>query len=163
MNARNETITLPISAVLRHTPAATLAQALLDQLTNGHDGAASLPGTTPLPPIGAEWNGGLYAGLSIADNVPVALVLLPGDENLNWSDAQAWAEKQGGVLPSRFDHLVLLKNLKNQFKPEWYWSDEHFASYDGYAWIQSFLNGFQFYYRKSDNYRARAVRRLVIQ
>ena len=93
----------------------------------------------------------------------MALVLLLGDESLNWKDAVAWAEKQGGVLPSRIDQLVLWKNVKDQFKGEWYWSGEQYAPSYVSAWCQLFNYRTQTNYRKNDFYRARAVRRLTIQ
>lgn len=129
-------------------------------------GSAPAPCKSPvlhLPDIGAQWEGGIYAGLTIHDNQPMALVLLLGDESLNWKDAVAWAEKQGGVLPSRIDQLVLWKNVKDQFKGEWYWSGEQYAPDDDYAWCQHFCNGGQYGDRKGSLFRARAVRRLTIQ
>jgi hypothetical protein len=81
----------------------------------------------------------------------VHLVLLHGEaEDVNWKDAIAWAEKAGGVLPSRIDHLVLFKNLRDQFKKDgWYWSSEEHAEYSDYAWVQYFgYGGYQDYGRK---------------
>lgn len=155
-----ETISLPVADVLRQASSQTLAQELLARLSNGHPAPAS---SADLPPIGTERNGEIYAGLSIADNQPVALWLLPGDEKLNWKDAVARAEKQGGVLPSRIDQLVLLKNLKQHFKEDWYWSGETHPSDAGSAWGQIFTDGCQDFYRKDYYFRARAVRRSVIQ
>ena len=123
----------------------------------------ALPVNTALPAIGADWNGGKYAGLSIEDNRPVALVLLAGDEgDLTWDKAVAWAEKQGGVLPSRIDQIVLFRNLKSEFKAECYWSGEQRASGSACAWGQDFSFGGQGYWRKDDETRARAVRRYPI-
>ena len=115
-----------------------------------------------LPKIGDQWEGGIYAGLTIYDNQPMALVLLPGDESLNWKDAVTWAEKQGGTLPSRIDQLVLWKNVKDQFKGEGYWSGEQCAPNDASAWCQNFGYGYQDGCRKDHDFRARAVRRLPI-
>jgi hypothetical protein len=162
MNQPVEMIALPAAELLRGVPAQTLCRALLDQLTNGRTVTAPLAGDEKLPRIGAEWNGGIYAGLSIADNAPIALVLLPGDEKLNWNEAVAWAEKQGDILPSRFDQLVLFKNLKSQFQETWYWSGEQYASDADYAWYQGFAGGYQSLYHKSYSLRARAVRRVKI-
>lgn len=115
-----------------------------------------------LMPIGSAWNEGIYAGRSIFNNETVVLLLLPGDKRLNWNEAQAWAEEQGGVLPSRFDQLVLFKNLKGQFQPDWYWSDEQYASTADFAWVQSFDDGAQDTNLKPTIYGARAVRRLPL-
>jgi len=124
--------------------------------------APAATGDAVLPKIGAEWNGGIYAGLSIYNNAPVALVLLPGDEKLDWKAAGVWTEKQGGVLPSRFDHLVLFQNLRGQFKEEAYWSATPYAGDESYAWFQLFFNGHQFTTHKGNQLRARAVRRVKI-
>ncbi len=112
--------------------------------------------------IGAEWNGGLYAGLTLVDNDPAELVLLPEEFKGKWDDAVKWAEQKGGVLPSRIDQLVLLKNLKAEFKPEWYWSGEQHASGASGAWLQDFVDGYQYGVHKDYEGRARAVRRLKI-
>jgi len=116
-----------------------------------------------LPKIGAAWRGGIYAGLSLENERPVGLVLLPGDlDDAPWEDAVSWAGKQGGVLPSRIDQLVLLHNLKDEFKPNWYWSGTPNAGDESYAWYQYFNTGFQYYHHKDDKLRARAVRRVAI-
>ncbi|MCR4331887.1 MAG: DUF1566 domain-containing protein [Sulfuricaulis sp.] len=115
-----------------------------------------------LPAIGAAYGGGLYAGLTLLDNRAHALVLLPGDDELNWKDALAWAERQGGVLPSRVDALVLWQNLPGEFRKEAYWTDTQHAAYSDYAWFQHFGGGTQDFYGISSKLRARAVRRLKI-
>lgn len=122
--------------------------------------AASISG---LPAVGTEVNGEIYAGLTIHDNQPMALWLLPGDEKLNWTDAVAWAKKQAGVLPSRFDQLVLFKNVRDRFQQAWYWSGEQYEPGSVYAWGQDFNGGYQSCSGKGYDYRARAVRRSVIQ
>jgi len=48
------------------------------------------------------------------------------------------------------------------FEDAWYWTSTQCAPDDDYAWAQDFLNGFQSNYRKDDDFRARAVRRLPI-
>ena len=47
------------------------------------------------------------------------------------------------------------------FEDEWYWSSSQFSAY--YAWLQYFIDGTQYGDGKSDEFRARAVRRLIIQ
>lgn len=117
-----------------------------------------------LPDIGAPLENGIYAGLSLNAEQPVALVLLPGElDSTKWNDAVAWAEKQGGVLPSRIDQLVLIKNLKSEFKEAYYWSGEEYAPDPHSAWLQNFSDGYQGAGHKDGNYRARAVRRIVIK
>lgn len=111
-----------------------------------------------------ERPGEKYAGITIHDGKPAHLYLLPGEiESATWKDAMAWAAKQGGELPSRIDHLVLLKNLKPEFKKTCHWSSEDHADDSAYAWDQSFFNGGQDYWHKDNKYRARAVRRVPIQ
>lgn len=144
-----------------------LCQSMFDMVVNGKAHAATAVPLTAaradLPAIGAEYQGGIYAGLTIHDNQPAALILLPGDEKMTWSDGVAWAEKKGSALPSRFDQLVLFKNLKKEFQDAWYWSGEQYASGSGCAWGQGFPYGYQFNYHESVTYRVRAVRRSVIQ
>ena len=113
-------------------------------------------------PIGAAYHGGLYAGLTIYDDEPHALVLLPGEFKGDWKTSLDWADKEEGALPSRFDALVLFKNLKAEFKPEWYWTGEPYASAASYAWLQDFYDGSQLYYHVDSYYRARAVRRIKL-
>ena len=104
------------------------------------------PAPAPLPAIGEPYQGGIYAGLTLLDNRVKALVLLlPGDEELNWKDAIAWAEKQGGVLPSRVDALILWQNLPNEFKKEAHWTGTQHAANSDYAWYQHFDYGYQSY------------------
>ena len=138
----------------------TFAETVLGKALTG----AALPAAaSTLPAIGAAWEGGIYAGLSIHENHAVALVLLPGDEDLPWDAARSWATKQGGTLPSRIDQLVLFQNLKVQFKEAAYWSCTPFAGDASYAWCQGFGSGYQGTGLKANELRARAVRRLTIQ
>jgi hypothetical protein len=107
-----------------------------------------------------------YAGLIIGqDGQPsYHLVLLPGElESANWNDAVQWAGEQEGKLPDRREQSLLYANLKDQFKPEWYWSSQDHESVSGYAWCQYFYHGGQSYDHKCSELRARAVRRLIIE
>ena len=126
---------------------------------------------TSLPAIGTAWasfdqtrgaHSGIYAGLSLENERPVALVLLPEEIEANWKDATAWADEQDGDLPSRIDQRVLFKNLKSEFKTEAYWSCEPYAGAESYAWYQYFGYGRQDFNPKHDELRARAVRRVAI-
>src|SRR3990172_1396299 len=106
-----------------------------------------------------------YAGIILGkDGEPDHhLILLAGEaESVNWAQAKDFAAKAGGELPTRREQSLLFANLKEQFQPRWYWSGEQHASYSGYAWVQYFSDGDQDGYLKSNDYRARAVRRLVI-
>lgn len=107
-------------------------------------------------------DGERYAGLALKhDGTPSHhLILLPGEgQDLQWSAAVEWAEKAGGALPTRQEQALLYANLKDQFKPEWYWSGEQ---HDGsFAWCQTFGYGDQDDDPKILELRARAVRRLA--
>lgn len=109
--------------------------------------------------------GETYAGLILGkDGQPdYHLVLLPGQqESINWEDAQKWAESVGGAIPDRRESSLLFANCKEHFKPAWYWSCEHYAHYDAYAWLQDFNYGFQDITRESFQLRACAVRRIYL-
>lgn len=152
-----DSISIPI-------PRSVIAGIILDRLDGilGPAAAAEVVGGTPA--IGAALGRGIYAGMTIHEEKPYALILLPGEaESVNWKDAIEWAKQQGGELPSRFDQLVLFKNLKREFKDAWYWSGASSAQDDVYAWSQGFYFGNQGSTHKSYSFRARAVRRLVIE
>ena len=91
------------------------------------------------------------------------LILLPGEaDSIDWPDANEWAAEQGGELPSRREQALLYANLKEQFKPEWYWSGEQHEN-KSYAWYLNFSYGDQDTSYTDDRLRARCVRRLVIE
>lgn len=92
-----------------------------------------------------------------------ALILLPGEiEDVNWKKANEWAASQGGELPDRVEGALLFATLKDEFKPEAYWTREQHAGYGVYAWYQTFYDGCQSYTHEDDQLRARAVRRVAI-
>ena len=91
-------------------------------------------------------------------------ILLPGDvENKTWKQAMKWAADQGGDLPNRVEQALLFATLKSEFQEAAYWSNSQHAVYSGCAWYQSFGNGSQYDDGTSNELRARAVRRLIIQ
>ncbi|MCJ9708933.1 DUF1566 domain-containing protein [Bordetella hinzii] len=114
-----------------------------------------------LPPL-AE--GEIYVG-AIGDqhgNVH-HLVLLPGDnDDASWHDQMAWAKSIGGDLPNKIELAMLWNVCRNQFKSDWYWSNQEHESDPGFAWYQYFTYGNQGGTRKNDALRARAVRRLAV-
>ena len=55
---------------------------------------------------------------------------------------------------------MLRANHSDQFKNDWYWSNEAHESESGWGWYQIFGNGSQYYGLKDDEFRARAVRRV---
>src|SRR3990167_6392 len=103
--------------------------------------AAPAPGTqltaSPLiiPPLneGERWAGVVSIGAQLHH-----VILLPGEFEGDWNPAMAWAKEQGGDLPSLLELKLLYVNLKDQFKPDWHWSNEPHASDPSCAWIQSF-------------------------
>jgi len=54
-------------------------------------------------------------------------------------------------------------NVPELFEKEWYWSCEQHAGDVGFAWMQTFGDGGQSFGHEDDGFRARAVRRLIIQ
>ena len=119
----------------------------------------------------AQWlrdnlkKGEVYAGLILGtDGVPDHhLIVIPGEaEKVTFAEAQKWAKKQGGDLPTRREQRVLFANAKEAFQPDWYWSGEPYASYASYAWYQDFSYGYQYYDHIGYQCRARFVRRLII-
>ena len=118
----------------------------------------------PVPgAIGSNFAGGIYAGIGrgIDGGADQHLVLLDGEaKEVTWDAAVAWATAKGASLPTRAEQRLLMANLSDQFKPEWYWSIEQAGP--SYAWTQNFSYGFQDYDNRSYEGRARAVRRLPI-
>ncbi len=111
-----------------------------------------------LPALGQPLEGGTFAGLTTRkDGTHCAVVLLPGrKEDINWKDAKAWAEEQGGELPTRPVAALLYANVKDQLQPDWHWTaDEEGASS---AWDCNFLIGYQNYGHKSYEGSVVAVR-----
>jgi hypothetical protein len=90
-------------------------------------------------------------------------ILLPGDnDDASWQSQIDWAKSIGGELPTRAELVTAYETMPEEFKKDWYWSNAEHVAYPDYAWVQYFTSGSQYYYRKNDNYRARAVRRLPI-
>ena len=92
------------------------------------------------------------------------VILLPGDNNDATHEAQLeWAKSIGGDLPTRIEQAMLLANHRDQFKKDWYWSNEIHHTESGWAWYQHFGCGGQNDYGRRSGLRARAVRRLPIE
>jgi len=119
------------------------------------------------PRIGTLWaeHGGIYAGIVRGQDgaSDYHLILLPDTtDKLNWDDAITWAKNLDAELPTRREQAILFGNLSNEFELGWHWSKEQHADNSDYAWMQGFDYGNQHNNRKSNEYRARAVRRLLI-
>jgi hypothetical protein len=65
-------------------------------------------------------------------------------------------------LPAQTAAEAFQENGEQAFDDVWYWSSTQYAAYASYAWMQAFNGGDQGSNRKSNEYRARAVRRLLI-
>lgn len=108
--------------------------------------------------------GEAYAGIALKDGKPSHhVILLPGEQTgVTFDNAAKWAKKQKGELPSRQEQSLLFANCRDQFQAAWYWSGEQHASGSACAWGQTFHYGGQYYWRKDDKGRVRAVRRVAI-
>ena len=92
------------------------------------------------------------------------VILLPGDNSpATWEAQLEWAKSIGGYLPTRIEQAMLLANHSDQFKKDWYWSNEIHDTESGWAWCQHFNDGYQGDSLRSCELRARAVRRLPIE
>jgi hypothetical protein len=139
----------------------------LEAITTNMNAAFIVP-----PAIGQHWpgQGGIYAGLVRGrDGQPdYHLIVGPAIAQTEWEDAKAQAielEIEGHAdftLPFRAEQSVLFANVPELFEKDWYWSCEEHASNPDYAWMQSFYDGDQYNFHKSDEVRACAVRRLKI-
>lgn len=103
------------------------------------------------------------AALTDANGELYHLILLPGDNDDATHAAQIeWAKSICGDLPIRVEQALLWERARDQFKKDWYWSNETHHSESGWAWYQYFGSGTQDGYGKGSMMRARAVRRLPI-
>lgn len=91
------------------------------------------------------------------------LVLMAERQNddLDWEDAKAWADRVGGVLPTRQEQALLFANCKPHLKLEWYWSSEQNKDDASCAWYCCFYYGTQNIILKSAKGAAVAVRRVT--
>lgn len=64
--------------------------------------------------------------------------------------------------PAQTGAAEFQKGGSEALEAEWYWASTQYAAYPDSAWLQNFGNGHQHSYRTSDEYRARAVRRVLI-
>lgn len=114
-----------------------------------------------IPPLN---EGEIYIGaIGNAKGEVYHLVLLPGDnDDATHAEQLAWAQSIGGDLPNRIEQAMLWADHRDQFKKDWYWSNEKHHSESGWAWCQSFITGTPSNDPTDYALRARAVRRLVV-
>lgn len=135
---------------------------------------------TALPALGAELDGGIFAGLTTSKSgMHHAVILLPEQgTSLTWKQAVTWAEKLGaelpsrpvaamdwaervgGYLPTRQEQALLYANCKPHLQPVFHWSSETHKEDASYAWGCDFLNGIQYNFHKSYEGSVVAVRRV---
>ena len=127
------------------------------------------------PPISTLMidRGGLYAGILRGEtgepDYRLYLAPEPKDLSLPWAKAMSYAKafKSSALhdftLPTRREQRLLWANLPEHFDSAWYWSNEQYAGYSDYAWMQNFGNGNQYIVLKSLSYRVRLVRRVPIR
>lgn len=137
--------------------------------------AALSSGSAPVEPvkqpkysglaIGSVLPGGIFAGITYVDAKPYVLVLGPEyDGECAWPDFQTWLKTLSidgcadFVCPSKLDGMVLWANLRKEFKPVYYWLEQH-AEGSSRAWYQHFGSGTQAHWDESGRSRCRAVRR----
>lgn len=66
------------------------------------EAAAGFDRVLDAPSIGTEWRGGIYAGITIANNMPHHLVLVSGElEEGTWKEATEWAAAKQGARALR--------------------------------------------------------------
>jgi hypothetical protein len=141
------------------------------------------------PAIGQKWpgQGGIYAGLVRGrDGAPdTHLIVGPELPRSGWVAAgkaaagkaaagkaaagKAAAGKAAAevsvdghtdfTLPFRAEQAVMFGNVPELFEAAWYWSCERHDSFPACAWVQGFGSGTQNNDPKSNQGRARAVRR----
>jgi Protein of unknown function (DUF1566) len=66
------------------------------------------------------------------------------------------------ACPAQTQAEAFMEGGAEAFDDAWYWTSTQGAADSDYAWVQHFSYGVQGGYHKSDEYRARAVRRLLI-
>ena len=66
------------------------------------------------------------------------------------------------TAPAKTQAEAFQEGGEQAFDTTWYWTSTQHASTTGSAWFQYFYDGFQDYYGKGSELRARAVRRLPI-
>ncbi len=131
--------------------------------------------SAPAPRIGYEWigQGGIYAGIVGGENGEPDYHLIHATidheiDDTTWDLALIAAKAplngfDDWSLPDRREPRLLSINSADSFDTDcWYWTATQCASNTDYAWVQHFYGGYQSISRKSNEYRARAVRRILI-
>ena len=119
--------------------------------------------TTPitiatLPALGAELQGGTFAGITTQpDGAHCAVILLPDQgSKLSWNAAVDWAKALDAELPTRPVAAMLFANVKVKLRPAWHWTSEEDDASS--AWSCDFYDGYQSSFHESFEGSAVAVR-----
>jgi len=149
-------------------PDAQVVDLVLERLQAGEIDWRTTRLSETTPKIGEPWpgQGGIYAGIMRGrdGNPDYHLIVGKATEPMPWGKAKDEVERHPEwSLPYRAEQALCYANVPELFEKEWYWSCEQHAGTAGYAWCQNFGNGNQYYNLKSNELRARAVRRLVIR
>lgn len=158
-----QVVTLKVGEATITMPATSVVRQILADIGKQATPAQPAPVAVPTRPTLNE--GELYAGLILGKDgeADYHLILLPGEAiDINWQDAKAWAEEQGGELPTRREQSLLFANAGKHFKPRWYWSCEEHKEHAHSAWGQDFHGGDQVTELKVNESCARAVRRTSV-
>jgi hypothetical protein len=128
-----------------------------------------------IPALGEYWldQGGIYAGIMRGKNGQPSYHLIHATKEYeiaatSWKSAvkKATAVINGFTdwsLPDLRETRLLAINSPDDFdQDDLYWTSEHVAGYAGYAWLQDFPNGGHDSRHESNDFRARAVRRVLI-
>ncbi|WP_050408596.1 DUF1566 domain-containing protein [Massilia sp. NR 4-1] len=105
-----------------------------------------------------------YAGLVLGCNgaADYHLLLQAGElVHQSWETALAWAGSQGHSLPGRREQILLYATLKDEFRPNWYWSDEA-GDLANEAWCKDFDTGVAYPTDRGFDGYARCVRRVIV-
>ena len=87
------------------------------------------------------------------------------DENYKYRSGDNPSSSPAGypyteALPAQTSVVDFKDDEQEAFKDTWYWSSTQYSAY--YAWIQTFVDGYQVNYGKSYEGRVRPVRRIQI-
>lgn len=104
--------------------------------------------------------------LSLIDGLANTLALLASDISFPaalWTGCIEIDGHSDFYLPAKNEALACYVAAAHLFKKDcWYFTSTQHAHGAGYAWMQSFYNGGQYDTHKSGEFRARAVRRILI-
>jgi hypothetical protein len=167
MRVQGESVSIELEGAQVTIPAAAIAELWLERINGGAEKQRLRELAKERTPIGALGLHGIYAGIARGpelgdDHILELLEQEPPKERMTWEEAKAWAESVGGALPTRKESALLFANVPECFDAAWYWTSEQYAGDEAYAWCQYFVDGHQLNDHKSDEYRARAVRRLTL-